>query len=184
MRESNIGGLEHFDKLFRVWTNGGQIIPEWKHTSSCSNTLAFNIWSQSSSNNYFCKSGGYEQAGLIPNNTWHCYEVMLDLTGEQMSFWFDGVLQGTRNATLPGSTFSYFTIGGNSSGHDWSGSTRHYRDFDDIIVSTQYVGPSGAAITTTTSAGTTSTTSSPTTTTSAAADTTPPDPPTGLQIGE
>jgi len=157
MRESNIGILEHYDKLFRIWTNGGQIVPEWRHTSSAGNTLAFNVWDQSSSNHYIGSRWEY----TVPNNTWHCYEVMLDLAQDQIKMWYDGVLQGTVNASLVGSVFSYFTIGGNASGHALSGSQRSYRDYDDIIVSTQYVGPSGS------SGGT---------------DVTPPAQPNGLRI--
>jgi hypothetical protein len=148
----------NFQKLFRLKQSSGQIlIPEWQVNNS---HIQMNLWSASDGNNHFFT--GYNlDTDYIPG-TWKCYEIKIDMVNKQTEFWVDGVSKGIQNATWwsDGWYIRYIEIGGNQYGHI-AGNTI---DYDDIVVSTSYIGPDTNTVPDT------------------VPDTVPPNPPVGLRI--
>lgn len=104
-----------------------------------------NLWdAQSSSNHFFT---GYSLDVDYTPGTWACYELKIDLVNKQAQFWVNGVSKGTLNATWwpSGWYVRYVEVGGNQYGHSWVSPTEEARDYDDIVVSTDYVGPAGTS---------------------------------------
>ncbi|MHB8108963.1 MAG: hypothetical protein ACYDHW_02895 [Syntrophorhabdaceae bacterium] len=142
-QRDSIKSFQNFQKLFRLKrADGNQIlIPEFQVGS---NGVQMNLWDvQSTSNHFFT---GYSLSEYTPG-TWVCYEIKIDLVNKQAQFWVNGVSKGTINATWwpSGWKIRYIELGGNQYGHSWVYPTEHTRDYDDIVVSTSYVGPSGSS---------------------------------------
>lgn len=129
----------NFQKLFRLKQTSGQIlIPEWQVNYSHVN---MNLWSTTTGNLFWTN---YNLDTDYTPNTWVCYELKIDLVNKQAEFWVDGVSKGSKSIPGWGTGWyiRYIEVGGNQFGHSWSAPTEHYRDYDNIVVSTSYVGPS------------------------------------------
>jgi hypothetical protein len=76
-------------------------------------------------------------------NTWVCLEAFIDQTNDEWTLWVDGVQQGDPIPFTPSDyTITGTMIGGNQVGQ---GSVDHVIDYDDIVVSTEYIGPVGGS---------------------------------------
>lgn len=139
-----VNTFSNFQKLFRLkQADGNQIlIPEFQVNSG---KVQMNLWDVATADNHFFT--GYNLTTDYTPGTWVCYEIKIDLINKQAQFWVNGVSKGSFNATWWSSNWKirYIEIGGNQYGHSWVYPTEKTRDYDDIVVSTSYVGPSGTS---------------------------------------
>ncbi len=74
-------------------------------------------------------------------NTWTSFEIYINQTNDEWTLWVDGEQKGSPVAfAASNSAIAGMMLGGNQCGT--AGST-HIIDFDDLVVSTTYVGPEG-----------------------------------------
>lgn len=135
--------FQHFQKLFRFKKADGNqnIIPMFYGNGS---NIQMGLWdAQTASVHFFT---GYNLNTQYTVGTWVSYEIKLDLVNRQAEFWVNGVSKGKLDASSwwpAGWTIRNVEIGGNQYGHPWTAPVEHHRDYDDIVISTSYVGPSG-----------------------------------------
>jgi hypothetical protein len=90
---------------------------------------------------------------LPADDEWHCYEFRLKLNSAAAvadgiaTVWLDGVQKGTNTAInfdgVSGSVFTTTNLGtGNSGTITWQSSWQAF-EFDDYVLSTEYIGPVG-----------------------------------------
>ncbi len=132
--------LENYWKMFRMFSNGTQIfILEPKYRYSWGETR-FNL-----SNGTGSAEANWTQWVISKDytpDTWVCMEVFINQTNGQATLWVDGASKGTISISqLQSSNYSIdrIEIGGNQS--DIAGGNDNYMDYDDVVVSTTYIGP-------------------------------------------
>ncbi len=88
-----------------------------------------------------------DNAGLraIWDGNWHCIEFQLGLSNNVLNLWVDGVLAySSANYTWSATGFfdfiQHFAIGNVGDGSAWQNSWQAI-EFDDLVISTTYVGP-------------------------------------------
>ena len=88
-----------------------------------------------------------DNAGLraIWDGNWHCIEFQLGLDNSTLRLWVDGVLQYSNpsyswSATGYFDFIQHFAIGNVGDGSAWQNSWQAI-EFDDLVISTTYVGP-------------------------------------------
>jgi len=153
-----LNSFSNFHKLFRLKQGTSQIlIPEWQTTGS---HIQMNLWDANSNSNHFFT--GYNLDTDYTPGTWVCYEIFIDIPNRQAQFWVNGVSKGT--LTNQAWSTSWYVLNVEVGGNQYGGGAGNYRDYDDIVVSTSYIGPDGGA-----GGGSTPTASAP-------------NPPTGLRV--
>ncbi len=127
-----------YQKLFRLPASNQTTIPEWKGRNFAIGFSPFNgkegidhlTWSN-------CRLGIEVSIG-----DWHTYEIMLDMPNQKAQLWVDGVPYGEKKASGINTswTFSSFEIGGNQHTYPDNPDPGEYRDYDNVKVSTTYIG--------------------------------------------
>ncbi|MFH1587565.1 MAG: hypothetical protein ABID38_06945, partial [Candidatus Diapherotrites archaeon] len=79
---------------------------------------------------------------VLPD-TWHSYEIKIDIDGGSGELWVDGVSRGTIENQIWGGDWGiqYIYVGGNQQGQSWFEPQEEHRDYDDVTFSTEYIGP-------------------------------------------
>jgi len=81
----------------------------------------------------------------IWDGNWHCIELQLGLSNNTLNFWVDGVLKYSDTNRIWQATgyfdfIQHFAIGNCGDGGTWQNSWQAI-EFDDLVISTTYVGP-------------------------------------------
>lgn len=80
-------------------------------------------------------------------DTWVCYEIFIDIPNQRWTLWVNGVNKGTSTYAGIDKTWKIkrIDVGGNQYGnYQTIAPHEDYIDYDDIIISTTYVGPDNA----------------------------------------
>jgi len=140
MRESFAWTSTSYQKLFRIKdTSQQRYIPEWKTNGN----FYFAI-------DPFQGNVGVDRliwtdvtlGGEINLDTWYCYELMIDTPNRVIELWVDDVSKGQQIATgiNPSWQMSRIMIGGNQHTDPDNPPGVETRDYDNIIISDQYIG--------------------------------------------
>jgi len=147
LRESFVD-FESFEKLFRIadttiQAHGYQIfIPDWRHHYDPDNInpVYFLLWESAHQT-----TNDWEEFDLrdMGSDSWHSYELKIDLDNKITEFWVDGISYGEQsNSNWPDEwTIGKISLGGNGFGRPWSAPNEETRDYDDVVFSTEYIGP-------------------------------------------
>lgn len=135
-------------KLFRIHSPTRQgWVPEWRTDITGSVGKARMIvgmdpfdWSK----DIWWTGFDYKTYAAAHPYEWTCFELMIDITNNDMDFWVNGELitGKQRNGTTMCShcsSINYMSIGGNTTAV--SVDDNQYADYDDIKLSTGYIGP-------------------------------------------
>ena len=138
MRESRAWPKTSYQKLFRLPASAQTTIPEWKNRNFAISFSPFSGTEGVDHMTWFKCRLGIE----ISTGAWHTYEIMLDLPNQKAQLWVDGVSYGVKTATGINKAWSYasFEIGGNQHTDPDKPDAGEYRDYDNVKVSTTYIG--------------------------------------------
>ncbi|MFH1587510.1 MAG: right-handed parallel beta-helix repeat-containing protein [Candidatus Diapherotrites archaeon] len=143
MRESFVDFTSSFQKLFRFGNSEGEqtFVPEWKYWRySDPPEVQFNFWDSQNGNLMYTT---FDLKTDVLPDSWHSYEIKIDLNNDEIEFWFDGESKGAfsdRDYSDYGNTQG-INIGGNTYNIDWLEPVEETRDYDDVVVATEYIGP-------------------------------------------
>jgi len=134
---NTINRFSNFHKLFRLKQESTQIlIPEWQINGG---HIQMNLWDANSNSNHFFT--GYNLDTDYSPGQWACYEIFIDIPNRQAEFWVNGVSKG--KLTNQAWSTSWYVVNVEIGGNQYGGEVGNYRDYDDIVVSTSYIGPPG-----------------------------------------
>ncbi|MFH1586454.1 MAG: hypothetical protein ABID38_01200, partial [Candidatus Diapherotrites archaeon] len=144
MRESTtFPGINYgYQKLFRIsdTISVSQIfVPEWVYRAEIDSTI-MSLWNATGSTNEWWD---VDLVTDITPYTWHSYEIKMDLENKLAEFWIDGASFGEQTSPGWGDGWSIneIKIGGNWAIHNWAYPNEETRDYDDLVISTEYIGP-------------------------------------------
>lgn len=140
----NFNTQSSYKKIFRIKTTGGsqRLIIDWYKLWNAGNKTRLILATAADSFQTVSINQNYSLEDDYTPNTWVCFEVYIDQTNDRWTLWVDGVQQGAPVSFTPSNFYiDGFSIGGNQVGT--SGAV-HTVDYDDIVVSTSYIGPDGA----------------------------------------
>lgn len=132
-------------KTFRMYGEGQKLIIDWlTHSGTCQLVMSISPFGGD-------RLSWDHRCSELPLDTWVCYEMFMDIPNQQCTLWVDGVNQGTDTDTAVNSSWyiSTIEIGGNQYGFtELTPPNEQTMDYDDIIVSSSYIGPeSGGDVT-------------------------------------
>lgn len=144
---ANFNGQSSYKKLFRIDNNTSQrfIIDLYRTPSGTKFTL-FTL--ADSFNGYGSPIPNWSLEANYTPNTWICVEAFVDQTNDQVTWWIDGVQQGS-SVSFAASNYAIggIRVGGNQCGNGNINGTPitgdAIVDYDDLIISTTYIGTSG-----------------------------------------
>jgi len=141
----NYNTQSNYKKIFRIKTTGGsqRIIIDWYKRYEAGNKTALILATAADNFQSVSVNPNYTLEDDYTPNTWVCFEIFVDQTNDRWTLWVNGEQQGSPvRFTASNYYIDGFSIGGNQVGT--SGQV-HLVDYDDIVVSTTYIGPDGAS---------------------------------------
>ncbi|MFH1587496.1 MAG: LamG domain-containing protein, partial [Candidatus Diapherotrites archaeon] len=141
-RESTLQ-FTNYQKLFRIFTASYNNILTigWKHKTLPGEPIWLYLFNTNTADNILFTDFDLG-TDIIPGD-WHCYELLVDLNSKTTEFWVNGITRGriTERSFPDDWSIGIVAIGGNQYGHDWVEPVEYTRDYDDVVFSTEYIGP-------------------------------------------
>lgn len=138
-----MNGCHEYQKLWRFNTSRGQI---YLNINNGWQNGVMQVYDETEWTTILNNS----QLLALMDGNWHCVEIQLGLNNSTLRTWIDGVLtysntsknwHGNTNATF-NNYFQHFGFGNRGSSCSWQLSWQA-AEFDDLVLSTTYVGPDG-----------------------------------------